>query len=439
MAGNSVKLEFAGDADKLARAAKKAEASVGGVGDAVSKSGDDMAKGAKESADYTDKIGKLGAGVSGMTDAVDSAGSAVQALADLQQAGAQRAAALARANNDVEQATEDMAQATRDASQAQIDSKQAGLDLEQAQLDQKTALTAYNTAVKEHGKNSVEAKQAQIDLKQAGIDVKQAQEDAAQATRDGSQAAIDGRAAALDLADAQKEANPPDMQKWADQINMVAPLLSGLIGIVGLITAVQWAWNAAQLASPTTWIVIGILALIAVIVLIAVKTDWFQKAWRASWAWIKTAAKNTWDFLKQIPGWIGTAFSAVYHWLVDPFRNAFNQIARLWNSTVGALSWTVPGWIPGIGGSSINVPDIPTFHSGGTVPGVPGTNVVTMLQAGETVGTAVSDRGGNGDWLSIDAGAIGDAILDVVSAAVARRGGRVTTLGVKIVGGAVRV
>lgn len=438
MAGNSVKLEFAGDADKLARAAKQAEASVMGVGDSVSKSADDMGKAAKESVDYGDKIGKLGAGVSGMTDAVDSAGAAVQALADIQSAGAQRAAALARANVDVRQATEDMAQATRDASQAQIDSKQAVVDEEQARLDQTVALKDYNAAVKEHGKGSVEARQAQIDLKQAGLDVKQAQEDAAQATRDGAQASIDAKSASLDLADAQKEANPPDLQKWADQINMVAPLLSGLIGVVGLITAAQWAWNAAQLASPTTWIIVGIIALIAIIVLIATKTRWFQDAWKASWSAIKGAAKAVWDWLSKIPGWLQTAFGKIYHFIVDPFKAAFNQVANLWNSTVGALSWTVPGWVPGVGGNTISVPNIPTFHSGGVVPGVPGSEVVAMVQAGETIGTAVSSGSGGEQWMRIDDSLIGRALLEVIANAMNANGGRVTALGVKVVNGKIR-
>ncbi len=54
--------------------------------------------------------------------------------------------------------------------------------------------------------------------------------------------------------------------------------------------AAQWLMNSALLANPITWIVIAIVALIAIIVLIATKTDWFSKAWRASWAWIKSAA-----------------------------------------------------------------------------------------------------------------------------------------------------
>ncbi|WP_091654687.1 hypothetical protein [Micromonospora pallida] len=61
-------------------------------------------------------------------------------------------------------------------------------------------------------------------------------------------------------------------------------------------TVQQWALNIAQMASPTTWIVLGILALIAVIVLIATKTQWFQQAWDWAWSGIKRGAEAVGDW-----------------------------------------------------------------------------------------------------------------------------------------------
>ena len=127
MAGNSVKLEFAGDAAKLAKASKDAEKSLSGFGSAATGASDDLAKAGKESDDYLTKTAKLGAGLEGMSGAVDDAGASVQALADFQSAGVQRAQRLARAANDVAQAMEDQQQAVRDASQALIDGDQASL------------------------------------------------------------------------------------------------------------------------------------------------------------------------------------------------------------------------------------------------------------------------------------------------------------------------
>lgn len=238
------------------------------------------------------------------------------------------------------------------------------------------------------------------------------------------------------------------IQGWADLAGGLAPLILSLaetkfatIGqtiaskaaVVGtkVWAAAQWLMNTALLASPITWIVIAIVALIAIIVLIATKTDWFSKAWRASWAWIKKAASDTWDFLKKIPGWIATAFSKVAGFISAPYKAAFNAIARAWNSTVGRLSWSVPSWVPFIGGNTINVPHLPTFHSGGVVPGVVGRATMAVLQAGETVSSVASSSAGGALVLVPDGPVIG-ALVEALATAVRQRGGRPEVIGLKV-------
>jgi len=244
------------------------------------------------------------------------------------------------------------------------------------------------------------------------------------------------------------------IQGWADLAGGLAPLILSLaetkvatlaqaaaqkVAAAGtkVWAGVQWLMNSALLASPITWIVVGIVALIAVIVLIATKTDWFQKGWRAAWSWIKKAASDSWDFIKKIPGWIGTAFSKVASYVSAPFRQAFNLVARAWNSTIGQLSWSVPSWVPIIGGNSISVPHLPTFHAGGVIPGVPGTPTQVLALAGETVG-ATTSRGGGEQWIRLDLGELGDALLQPIARAVNRRGGQATHLGIRVVNGTVR-
>lgn len=448
MAGNTVKLEFAGDADKLAKASKQAQGSLGDVEQATKGLTEESGKAGKESANFTDKIGKLGAGVTGMSDAIDNASGLLGDFNQIQNQGYEKAQKLARANLDVSQAQEDLNQALRDGKQAAIDADQAEVDLKQARLDQSTALKAYNDAVKQHGKNSAEARQAQIDLAQAGVDVKQAQEDSAQATRDASQATIDAKGAQLDLNDAQREAHPPDTEKWAQGIESYAPLLQGLVGVIGLVTAAteamkastiatavvqkaaaigakvwaaaQWLVNIAMDANPIGLIVLGIAALIAIVVLLVKHWGVVKKAGAAAWDWIKSAASNTWNFIKKIPGWIGSAFKAIGSFITAPFRKAFNGISDAWNSTVGQLNWTVPGWVPGIGGNSIGVPHLPHFHQGGTVPGAPGSEMLAVLQAGETVTPA--GGGGSGDTVHVVVKIDRDTLLDVIAKGN-RRGG----------------
>lgn len=440
---NEIKLTFAGDAQALQRASAQATQATRGVADAAATANDSMARASQEATGFAGRVGQLGAAVDGASTAISDIGGGVQALADFQAAGANRAAALARAQADVEQAmidakqaVVDLEQAQRDLSQSQIDGQQAGVDAKQAAQDQaqaaldaEAATKAYKAAVAEHGKGSAEAKQALLDMNQAVIDAEQANVDAAQAAEDAKQATLDGRqanvdaaqamadatSAQLDLNDAQREANPTDLQKFADQLNMVTPLLSALVGVVALVTAAQWAWNAAQLASPTTWIVLAIVALVAIIILIATKTDWFQKLWRAAWSGIKAyiefvkdryvqafnimigIGKKLIDGVMAIPGLLKKAWNGLFNLITAPWRAAFNFIADAWNNTVGKLQWTVPGWVPGIGGRSIGAPKLPKFHTGGTASGALGGEFLAILRAGERV----TPTGGNagGSWI----------------------------------------
>jgi len=206
--------------------------------------------------------------------------------------------------------------------------------------------------------------------------------------------------------------------------DLASGMVNAVIPAVKALTSAQWLNNLAFLASPITWIIVGITALIAVIVLIALKTDWFSKAWRASWGWIKRAASNTWDFLKKIPGWTAQAFAKVAEFITAPYRAAFNMIASAWNATIGRLSWTVPAWVPGIGGNTISVPHLPHFHSGGVVPGTPGSEQLAVLQAGERVSTR---GGGDRAVIEIHSGGtqLDDLLVEVLSRAVRRRGGNV--------------
>lgn len=98
-------------------------------------------------------------------------------------------------------------------------------------------------------------------------------------------------------------------------------------------TASQWQLNASMLANPVVLIVAGILALIAVIVLIATKTTWFQTAWKYTWNAVKAAAAAVW-------GWLKTAFWAV----INGILAAAGWLARLpamvggWFMRMGALA-----------------------------------------------------------------------------------------------------
>lgn len=170
----------------------------------------------------------------------------------------------------------------------------------------------------------------------------------------------------------------------------------------------QWLLNAALTANPIGLVVVAIGALVAAVVLIATKTTWFQDLWRGVWgriggpvtaAWngIRRVTARVFDWYLSLPGKIGRAFSRIGDLISAPFRAGFNAVSRAWNATVGRLSWSLPG----VG--SISAPRLPTFHTGGTVPGSPGEQVPILALAGEEV--RPPGRAGGSLTIRVEAGA----------------------------------
>lgn len=111
-------------------------------------------------------------------------------------------------------------------------------------------------------------------------------------------------------------------------------------------TGVQWLWNAALAASPMTWIIIGIVALVAAIVIIATKTTWFQTIWSTVWGAITTAFDATVSGLSDAFSWFGTLpgkfagwFGAAKDWAIQKMLALvswqFSLPGRLWNALSG--------------------------------------------------------------------------------------------------------
>lgn len=220
----------------------------------------------------------------------------------------------------------------------------------------------------------------------------------------------------------------------------------------GIATAAQWLWNAAMTANPIGIIIVAIAALVAGIVWVATQTTWFQTLWTAVWgaivgyfhwvvgnykaaaSFIVDATKWIGDKIGSLPGLIGRAFSGLFNIITWPFRSAFNFVATAWNNTIGRLSWTVPGWVPVIGGRSISAPRLPHFETGGTIPGRPGEPVLAILHAGEQVGSRSAAGAGRDRELVIrgDGSRVADALLELLATTVRRKGGDPALIGIKV-------
>jgi len=136
----------------------------------------------------------------------------------------------------------------------------------------------------------------------------------------------------------------------------------------GALTAAQTALNAAFLASPIGWIVLGVAAVVAAIILLYKKCDTFRNfinnafmnivAWaKNTWNGIKTslqplidAIKNAfvqaWELIKVVWGYVSPyfkmvwenikiVFSVVATYIGGLFRTAWTIIKAVWDTVVG--------------------------------------------------------------------------------------------------------
>lgn len=243
----------------------------------------------------------------------------------------------------------------------------------------------------------------------------------------------------------------------------LAATVKVLSAVIKVVTVVQWAWNVAVGANPIGLIVIGIAALIAIIVLLIANWDTVKQAFINAWdaivgafqnaiSWIKgtfwdnglklifqavgnaverardrvsnafetvqDVGGNVLQWFKDLPGNMRSALSSLGNMITSPFRSAFNFISDAWNNTVGQLSWSVPSWVPAIGGNSLSAPTLPKFHSGGVVPGRVGEERLIVAQAGETVRTPEQEAAVVGDThvtVTIDGRALDESMMRVTS------------------------
>lgn len=129
------------------------------------------------------------------------------------------------------------------------------------------------------------------------------------------------------------------------------------------------AMNATMLANPIFLVIAAIAALGIAFVIAYKKSETFRKIVHAAMDGVKRAVQAMVDGVVKGVEWAAKKLGSVAEMIVAPYRWAFRSIASLWNNTVGRLSFSIPGWVPGIGGSGFDVPDIPMLAKGGTAHG----------------------------------------------------------------------
>lgn len=128
-----------------------------------------------------------------------------------------------------------------------------------------------------------------------------------------------------------------DSEQWVavgEAIAVVAAIILTFIGTLKVLSVVMGIVNAVMGANPIVWIILAIVALIAIIVLLVKNWDKVKAAFLKAWEAIKNAWGKVVDFFKGIWDGIVSAFSSVVDWFRDLFQGAWDGIVTIWNGVV---------------------------------------------------------------------------------------------------------
>lgn len=129
-------------------------------------------------------------------------------------------------------------------------------------------------------------------------------------------------------------------------IKILVPILLGLALAIGIAVIAQWAWNTALWAFPGTWIIAGIIALIAIIVLIVVYWDEIAAATGRAWDWIVAKLGAAWQ-------WVKDQLGAAWDWVSKKTGEAWavveGQVSQTVDQIMAAVGWlaAIPGRVSG--------------------------------------------------------------------------------------------
>lgn len=215
-----------------------------------------------------------------------------------------------------------------------------------------------------------------------------------------------------------------------DGLTAAFEIIAGIFKLFRAILTGDWgaAWDAIKQIVANAW----------KLIYSAVRAGWellhglfdvfrgtLMEVWDRLWDAIAGAIDWFWDhfIIAPIRGYIDTM-----KWIIEnglnavkgiaerimsaftwPFKQAFNAIAKMWNNTIGGLSFKAPSWIPGIGGKGFEVPELPTLRQyggpafGWTRVGERGPENVWLPHGSYVSPNHNSDPGGGGTTIIVNA------------------------------------
>lgn len=105
--------------------------------------------------------------------------------------------------------------------------------------------------------------------------------------------------------------------------------------------------NLSFLACPITWIIAGIVALVAIFVVLWNKCEGFRNFWKNLWEGIKNACAKAWEGIKKtwsaVTGWFGNVWSGIKDGASKAWNGLKDGAASAWSKVKNTFS-NVKGW-----------------------------------------------------------------------------------------------
>lgn len=149
-----------------------------------------------------------------------------------------------------------------------------------------------------------------------------------------------------DVADKVSEVISWIIDNW-DTISLLGSILLAIAAAIAVTSTVMGILNAVMLASPVTWIVLGIAALVAAFVLLWNKCDAFREFWQNLWAGIKEVFAKLAEDLKPLWEAITGAFKEAWELIKAVWDKVKPFFETIWNNikiTFGAAKDVLGGY-----------------------------------------------------------------------------------------------
>lgn len=242
-----------------------------------------------------------------------------------------------------------------------------------------------------------------------------------------------------------------------------------------VVTAATTVWAGAQrllnlalAMNPIGLVVAAIVALVAILIVAYKNSETFRNIVDGAFRAVQAAAafafnwvKQNWplllailtgpfglavlaisknknkivEFFKGVPGDIEAAFKGLASMISSPFTTAFTAVKSMWNATVGGFGFTIPDWVPGVGGNSFHIPSMARggIHGGFAIVGERGRELVKLPQGSTVVPNGTTEAmlaGGGGGGRAVielrsDGSRLADLLLEILRHAIRVEGGDV--------------